>query len=573
MKMKNIKNIWGIIIAGMILTSCHDMDLNPLAEGSTETWFTTETQLSMSINDLYRDPFWPLTQGNGDGGDDAWTDDWMYREALTPVTGATITSVWGLANTTYWLNSYKAIGRCNTILSNLNRSTGIPEQTVARYEADVRFIRACQYAKLVFYFGDVVFYTEPLELEEAFSMGRTSKSAVLPEIYKDFDFAAEHLPKSYSASAIQRATQGAALAMKARTALCEGDYATARTAAKACIDLDVYKLHSDYASLFLSSTHQSTEFVFVLPRSVEFGITLSIQDVVPRNAGGWGAWSPTWELFCAYPCTDGLPIDESPLFDPQNPFLNRDPRCTETFIEFNTPHLGFIYEPHPDSLQVLNLSTGRKQTNNDTRGNAQFASFNGMLWKKGVDNTWLQNGWRVDPEKMILRYADVLLMYAEAKLESNDVDQSVLDAMNQVRARAYGVDYTATDKYPAITTTDPAKLRTILRTERRIEFAFEGRRYMDIIRWRLAEKVLNLPNYGMLDPAELREKVVNKGLWFFPETPPIDEDGIADFSIMYNKGLVKKITQRVFDKNRQYLWPIPAKDILINSNLSQNPNY
>jgi hypothetical protein len=564
-----------IIIAAFFLSSCHDMDLNPLAEGSTETWYSTETEIVMSINDLYRHPFWPLTQGNGDGGDDAWTDDWMYREALTPVTGATITSEWGLANTTYWLNSYKAITRCNTLLSNLSRSADkLSAQMLTRYEAEVRFIRACQYAKLIFHFGDVVFYTEPLtDINEAFAMGRTSKASVLPEIYRDFDFAAENLPAAYGSSAPQRATKGAAYAMKARTALCEGDYATAKTAAKACMDLNVYKLHPDFPSLFLTSTKQSDEFVFVLPRSVEFNLTIAIQDVVPRNAGGWGAWSPTWELFCSFLCTDGLPIDESPLYDPQNPFRNRDPRCTETIIEFETPHLGFMYQPHPDSLEVMNFNTGRKQTNNDTRGNAQFASFNGLLWKKGVDNTWLQNGWRVDPAKLIVRYADVLLMYAEAKIESDDIDQSVLDAINQVRARAYGVSHTQTGQYPAVTTTDRTQLRTILRTERRMEFAFEGRRYTDIIRWRLAEKVLNLPNYGMLDPAELREKVVNRGLWFFPETPPIDEDGVADFSIMFNKGLIKKITQRSFDANRQYLWPIPAKDILINGNLTQNPNY
>jgi len=572
--MKKMKNIFVIIFAGLLLTSCFDMDLNPLAEGSTETWYSTEAELSMSINDLYRDQFWPLTQANNDGGDDAWTDDWMYREALTPVTGGTITSEWSVANTNYWLNSYKAITRCNTILSNLGRSVGaIPEQTLTRYEAEIRFIRACQYAKLIFYFGDVVYYTEPLELEQAFTMGRTSKSTVLPEVYKDFDFAAENLPKTYGSSAIQHASQGAAYAMKARTALCEGDYATAKTAAKACMDLAVYDLHPDFSSLFLTSTTQSNEFVFVMPRSVEFKLTLGIQDVIPRNAGGWGAWSPTWELFCAFWCTDGLPIDESPLFDPQHPFENRDPRCTETIIEFQTPHLGFMYQPHPDSLQVLNLNTGRYQTNNDTRGNAQFASFNGLLWKKGVDNAWLLNGWQVDPAKIILRYADVLLMYAEAKIESNEIDASVLEAMNRIRARAYGVNFTETDKYPAITTTNQAALRRILRTERRIEFAFEGRRYMDIIRWKLAEKVLNLPNYGMLDPAELREKVVKPGLWFFPETPPIDEDGIADLSIMFNKGLIKKITQREFDKTKQYLWPIPAKDILINSNLTQNPNY
>jgi hypothetical protein len=96
---------------------------------------------------------------------------------------------------------------------------------------------------------------------------------------------------------------------------------------------------------------------------------------------------------------------------------------------------------------------------------------------------------------------------------------------------------------------------------------------MDIIRWKLAEKVLNLPNYGMLDVAALRTKVVNMGLWFFPNTPQIDNDGVADFSPIYNAGLIKLLGFRTFYSNKQYLWPIPSKEILINANLTQNPNY
>ena len=95
---------------------------------------------------------------------------------------------------------------------------------------------------------------------------------------------------------------------------------------------------------------------------------------------------------------------------------------------------------------------------------------------------------------------------------------------------------------------------------------------MDIIRWRLAEKVLNKLNFGLLDPADLRTKVVNKGLWFFPQTPEIDNDGVADFTAMYTAGLIKQLTIRKFDATRQYLWPVPSKEILT-SGLVQNPNY
>ena len=147
-----------------------------------------------------------------------------------------------------------------------------------------------------------------------------------------------------------------------------------------------------------------------------------------------------------------------------------------------------------------------------------------------------------------------------------------------MRARAYGVDFSKTTSYPAVSATNQAGLRKILRIERRMEFAFEGGletslRYADLVRWRLAEKVLNTSIYGLLDLAELREKVVKPGLWFFPEVPPIDEDGVANFGSMYNKGLIKLLALRTFDPSKHYLLPIPTKEILINKNLVQNPKY
>ena len=96
---------------------------------------------------------------------------------------------------------------------------------------------------------------------------------------------------------------------------------------------------------------------------------------------------------------------------------------------------------------------------------------------------------------------------------------------------------------------------------------------MRLIRWKLAAKVLNIPNYNMLDPADLRTKVVKPGLWFFPQVPAIDDDGVADFAPMYSAGLVKRGAIRNFDAAKQYLWPIPSKEILINTNLKQNSGY
>jgi hypothetical protein len=505
---------------------------------------------------------------------DYWTDDEMSRATVTAITGGTLNGQDGTVNS-WWTNLYKGIARANTILANLELNKAqLPQATLDKYAGEARFVRAAHYSRLITYWGDVIYYTNILDLEESFTMSKTDKKTILKAIYDDYDFAASKLPLTYGNTSNLRATKGAALAMKARVALFFGDWAVARDASKACMDLNVYELYPDYATLFLSKTKNPKELIFGNARSTLLNVTIGdTKNWISRLAGGWGGVSaPSWQLLCSYLCTDGLPIDESPLFDPRNPFKNRDPRCTATIVEFQTPWLGFMYQPHPDTLKVTNFKTGGKVTNNDNRANAQFASFNGMMFKKGIDEDWTDD-YKAENTNFIMRYADVLLMYAEAKTELGEIDQTMLDAsVNKVRARAYKVAVTDKTKYPAVTSTDKAVVRKAVRIERRMELVLEGRRYEDLIRWKLADKLLSKDMYGMLDPADLRTKVVNKGLWFFPETPQIDEDGDADFETMYNVGLVKLCAVRNFPSH-QYLWPIPTKEILINSNLSQNQGY
>lgn len=551
----------------LLIFSCTDLDLNPLSEGSSENWYSNEMEFNMAVYDLYRHTFWPLEDGE-------WSDDYMRRQALTPITSATINGEWETA-ISWWGNSYKAISRANKVLMNLDKIKGtLSQETVDKFAGNAHFVRASQYSKLIFYFGDVVYYTGVIDLDEAFTMGRTPKQQILETIYADYDSAVLELPLSYGSSENKLATKGAALAMKARIALAMGDWAIAHDAAKACIDLGVYELYPDFGTLFLAGTKNPKELIFGLPRSKELGVIWEyVNYFLPRNNGGYGgSIAPSWDLFCSFLCSDGLPIDESPLYNPQEPFKNRDPRCTATIVEFGTPFLGYRYQPHPDSLTTLNLNTGKYVKNNDTRGNQPYASFNGLVWKKFTDESWLPD-FQAENDKIIIRYADVLLMYAEAKIELKEIDQSVLDAINMVRARAYQVNYGSTSLYPAVTTTTQADLRTILRVERRMEFAHESLRYWDIIRWRIAEKVLNQDIYGMLDVAALRTKIVKQGLWFFPSTPEIDENGSADLLPMYQVGLIKRLADRQFDASKQYLWPIPSKEILINGNLGQNPGY
>jgi len=560
-----MKKIYFFLLAIFGLTACNKLDLNPLSEAATGTFYSNQTELELAVNDLYRLDFWQ-------NDSELYSDNEWHRGQLTnAVIGGTMTAEDGTVSN-YWLTSYKAIARANSFIANKDRAAGsTPAAVILKLEAEMRLIRAYQYAKLIAHFGDVPFLTDPIELSAAYGIKRTAKSEILKFIYTELDFAAQNLPASYTASSVKRLTKGAALAIKARTALYMGDYAIARDAAKGVMDLataGTYALNPNFAQLFLKAGESSKELIVSVPREQAQNVSSSaayVQDNISRNAGGFGAQLPTREIVDAYECTDGKPVNESPLYNPLDPFKNRDPRLTATVVEFNTYWLGYNYSPHPDSLQVWSNKLGRKVTNNDTRRVAVNASFTGFLWKKGIDQTWADR-LTEDNDAIIIRYAEMLLTYAESKIELGETDLAVLDAINQVRARAYGVTAAQTTLYPAVVTTDVTELRKIVRRERRVEFVREGLRYMDLIRWKLAEKALRTPVIGLPDPANQ-----NRAKWPFPGKTPIDADGIADYSGFGAD--VKILVNRSFDKSKQYLWPIPAVERRVNNNITQNPNY
>lgn len=569
-----------ILLAGICLSlaACESMDLVPKSQGNTESWYTSETELRLASNDFYILGYWqePLSSS------EQWSDNTTYRQTnRNPGSGGAVLdgTLNGQQYEVYalWQQSYKLIARTNTMLENIHKSKGaVTEEVYNRYAGEAYFCRACKYAELIFFYGDVPYQEETITISEALQRGRKPKAEVIPLVYADFDKAIAGLPESYGQGENIHATKGAALAMKARFALYMGDYEIAAQAAKACMDLKLYSLEPDYAKLFKQSTKLNDEKIFVIPRSIENEVMLDswiVKNGLPRNAGGYGSYNPSWDLLASYLCTDGLPIDESQLFDPRNPFKNRDPRCAMTIVEFNTEHCGFEYDPSPAAKNVMNYTTGKTQSNQDTRIVNQYSSYTGLLWKKGIDISWTVDQ-KVEQDYIIMRYADVLLIYAEAMIERNMIDDSVLKAINMVRARAYGVNVAATDSYPAVTTTNQTELRRALRMERRMEFAMENQRLQDLMRWKLAVKALNGYNYIMLiDPTELLNNVVNKNLWFWGMTPQIDEDGLADFAALFNAGQCSQGAKRIFPE-REYLWPLPTHDVELCPNLlPNNPGY
>lgn len=576
MAMKMKKSIFAALAAAALLTACVDLDLIPRSQGSSENWYSTAQELEFSLNALYQPSMW-YTEAWRLWPTDRWTDDWNQRTQTYDWLGGTISTTWGEGANT-WSNYYKGIARANTIIQSIDKAKdNLSEAQIAQYVGEAKFFRASFYTYLITLFGDVPYYDSTMTLEEAYNMGRKDRNYILDKIYKDFDDAAEALPTSYSGA--QRVTKGTALAMKARAALFMNDWKTCAAAAKACMDLGVYSLHPDYRELFLSKTKTSSELIFALPASNELGKhsydEAATRSFYPRNNGGTSVAQPSWHLFFAYTCTDGKNVEDSPLYDAANPFKNRDPRLSELTAPFDEEFMDYIYNPRPSATTTLQVSTGKQVKNNDTKVVSKDCSYNGLVLKKFVDEEWIDDR-LTDTPMRIIRYADVLLMYAESKMEMNQIDDSVFEALNSIRARAYKCGVGETSKYPAITETNQAALRRIIRNERRCELAWEGRRWFDIMRWRIAEEVLgnNAPIYGLPGNSQVAENE-KSGYWIFPKDfrPHMRASSSIDMSDMQNYPKYFTENQHCSFVPRQYLFPIPENERVVCRKLTQNPGY
>jgi hypothetical protein len=218
-----------------------------------------------------------------------------------------------------------------------------------------------------------------------------------------------------------------------------------------------------------------------------------------------------------------------------------------------TVYLGFQFETHPDSLKVWNYNVNPAVRVNNTDATNAFATFTSYLWRKWTDPKDLGFTQENEGDIILMRYADLLLMYAEAKIEANDIDNSVYDALNKVRRRVSMPDVP--------TGSSQAYLRSVVRRERKVELALEGRRLFDIRRWKIAEEVMNGPRYG------------NSKTTLLVSPPTLDENTTPDYSSIPNKGILRVIETMVFNPQRDYLWPIHPVELQTNTALIQNPNW
>jgi len=437
-----------------------------------------------------------------------------------------------------WVQYFNGVARANILLANIDRIPAgkIDASKKPRYIAEARFLRGVMYLQLVSLFGDVPLPLTPMTDAEARQLSNTPAAQVYNQILADLDASIPVLPASYTGNDVGRATKWAALAFKARAALYAGRFQIAADAAKLVIDGGAFTLHPNYAQLFSYAGEGSKETI--LARNYAKTAQAAGQnnnifgEYGPPTNSASGHVVPIRAFVDAYLMKDGLPTSTSPLFNakPWTPAdtlsytSNRDPRLAATILYPGASWDGNTFDSRPVGL------SSRPEAINLGNENVSVTGFNIRKYIDLTDKADRGNG---GIDVILMRYADVLLMYAEAKFElGQGADPTALAAFNLVRTRA---------GMPTV----GALTQAAIRLERRVELAFEGLRLLDIRRWKIAEAVMPTPVVTGIDY--------------------INASG-AKVTATY------PASARQFPV-RAYLWPIPQSELDLNANLKQNPGF
>ena len=558
----NIKLI--IVFFSLLLMGCEDyLNRYPLNNPSDVTFLSNETELQMAVTGCYGALWYKVEEMPFHLCFDQITDIGFDRNgSQLQALGRGAQDSRNGTIVDFWTNMYTGIAKCNYVLANMERGKSvIPEATYKQCESEVRFLRALFYSYLAELYGGVPLVKTPITLSEA-KMKRNTKEEVVDFILTELDQCAVFLPQKNNPTS-GRATKGAAWSLASRVALYNKKWDVAINSAKKVMALEgtEYILNNSFMDLFQYAGQGSKEIVFSIQYLKGTNMHSMFRLFGSRNAMAHTNKKPSYQLSDCWECTDGKQIDESPLFDPQHPYKNRDPRLGFTLAVSGSTYLGFQYETHGDSVMCWNYNLNPAKRVGNLEATHAYATFTGIGWRKYADNLDRFAVNDCDLNTIIIRYAEVLLNYAEAKIELGSIDQSVLDAINKVRQRP-------SVNMPPITTTDKSELRNAVRRERKYEFAGEGLRLFDIRRWGIAEDVMNLPVLGRMKKSYPSvAPIVNEvGTAYYTNIPIAQQGESADFKM-------RVVELRSFDKNRDYLWPIPYIEIETNPLIEQNPNY
>jgi hypothetical protein len=525
--MKSInKNIIPFLLMFFIINGCNKDLLNktPLDQLSPSSFYQNTAQAKMALVGIYNSV---KPRSWNDVPNNFYQYEFMsdngYCQAAwqgSNEIGSWSTNSNSWAPASKWEHDYITISRANKFIQDIGKATAISSRDATPMIAEAKFLRAFAYSDLISFFGDVPLITVPFASADTAvtHVKRTAKASVLTQIIADFTDATSVLPISYTGTDVGRVTKGAALAYKAKILLYNQKWTDAAQAASDVINMSTYSLYPNYADLFTETHENNQEVIF----DIQYIPTTNNQSW-PSEAfvlGTWQTSNVTADLINSYYMTNGQPIT-SPTsgYNDQKPYVNRDPRLDATVVLPGTTYGSATWLP----ASYAEYPCGAKPRKYAEDGIAD------------VNNSSLNT--------ILMRYADVLLMRAEALIESGSTSTEIYSLIDQVRARV-GMPTVESVEGTGLSQT---QLRAILRHERRVEFAGEGTRYTDMLRWQDQSLVHDVYGY---DKTQLVSPTTT---WIFSQI---------------------KIDTRKFDAAKAWLWPIPQEDIIINKNLlPQNPGY
>ncbi|MFD1772260.1 RagB/SusD family nutrient uptake outer membrane protein [Sphingobacterium suaedae] len=534
--MKNIKNIVlaTSLCSSLLLGGCEKfLDKRDPTATSFVEFFNTEEDLRRVVYSSYRDVFthqsdrrllFYMLDGRSDNGFARIETDHHMLMANGTMNGTSRLGEY------YWTLFNKHLGRLNTFIANVEVPYVEDEAVRQRYKAILEALRVWHYFRLTFHWGNVPFVLEPVDLEGAVQPPKP-KEEILETLFGMYEDIANRLPENEGTTNAYMFNRYSFKAMVMRYALYNGRYELAAKIAKEIMDSGKYQLHPVYGDMFgYKADKTNKEFIVKFDmESHDNSATLSFEHLGPhyRTGKGQSYMVPTKALVDAYWTLQGRPIDNCPLHTKAeyelDPHLNRDPRYKASIFG------------HGDTFQGEKINI--YDANNPMYHENVRASRSGFWFKKFVDeaDAFRSGGNMHFP---LLRYAEVLLTYAEAKIMLGQVDDLAKKCINDVRRRA-GLDMTVADV--SLGTRSQQEWIKLIQNERRTEFAGEGIRYDDIIRWRIAEDVLNQPALG--------------------HTRLVD-----------GKMVSLKIEDRRF-QSHQYLWPFHESTLKVEPNIVQNQGY
>jgi hypothetical protein len=575
MKFKHTIFITGLIM--LVAGACKKdsfLRRTPLSDISPQTFFTNETDLQLYCNQYYKGlPAQTLLRADDQSDDKAnQTLNTLLAGTYTIPTNADTTNdligtgayitQGGLMNGSGTNWSFAIIRSCNFFLSNYQKAA-ISDSIKNVYVGETLFFRASEFWKKVKAFGDVPYINQYItDTSKSVLYGsRMPHQQVMDSVLSDLNFAIAHIPTVASQSG--RITKYVALALKARICLWEGTYRKYWTnagdptaylqgaidAAEQLMNSGQFGLYntgnpaSDYYNLFIQDELNGNKEA-ILP--MRYLTTISMNGI--DRALGESGDGYSKDFVKNYLCTDGLPISLSPLYQTDTTFdseiQNRDPRLKQS-----------IATPGFDLLAGDIITVPRIATTNTSTGYQPI---------KGRSNSlaaWNANASTYD--FFIFRYAETLLIEAEAKAELGQCDQSVLDkTINLLRDRV-GMPHmiiASLQKDPASIFPSLPVLLDEIRRERRVELASDGFRFDDLHRWH-AGTLINNPKtiLGIRLTPTYRTKYT-----YDISGVVVDANG--------NVRVYPSITARAWD-DKMYLYPIPTQELTLNPNIKQNPGW